>query len=87
MPADRGRSGEELPENSLGCWFTVLASGLLLWGKVGTYIGPPTELRSGVNEFVQARAVNQESDPDSCFWHYRGGVGSANLNTQQEAKK
>jgi hypothetical protein len=64
--------GEEPPENLLDCWFTVLASGLVPWGKLGTYIGPPTELRSGEIEFVRA---SHESDQDMCFWHYRGDAG------------
>jgi hypothetical protein len=63
---------EEPPENPLDCWFTVLASGLVTWGQLGIYIGPPTELRLGEVEFV--RAVNDDSD-DMCFWHYRGDVG------------
>jgi hypothetical protein len=59
---------EAPPEDPLACWFTVLASGLVPWGKLGIYIGPPTELRSGEIEFV--RAVDGESDEDMCFWHY-----------------
>lgn len=59
--------GEEPPENPLDCWFTVVASGLLPWGKLGIYTGLPTELRSGGIEFTKIEGIE-----DLCFWHYMG---------------
>ena len=62
--------GEEPSENPLHCWFTVLAFGPVPWGKLGIYIGSPTELRSGEIEFTKI-----EGPEDFCVWHYKGDPG------------
>jgi hypothetical protein len=57
----------EMPND---CWFTILADGLLTWGKGGIYDGPPTELRSGEIIFTKIDEPDVHGD-DFCTWHYK----------------
>lgn len=61
--------GEGDPSEMPGdCWFTILAGGLLAWGKGGIYDGSPTDLRPGEIVFTKK---DHDEPGDDCTWHYK----------------